>query len=367
MLERVTMPGIELPRLYIAETKADADLAMEKGVPFVRWKQGKDKLIAMLLMPTLKKLFPHIRWNQVAGIPKVRSVIVEQPGRTSSNPVTIDSSTHASTSHAGNEGYMPDHDVDVEVPVATSYREFSGGCTGDVSETKQEMDLQAYVGDLNSQVNLDVLQSLKLMPKFIGDIMDCIKTNVVAGTLWSEGYNKKRGATVGNFDRAGQLRNLIIVDISASIPVGISATMLTLVDTLRTQVQADLIITGGRSRFYAYEDELPSPQTIRNTIPRSNEAIEFCAIIRDHVAGNHYGHVISFGDWDCPANLIRWHHSHGDTDDLEFPSLSGTIVEEVHHYHTSKKQATGYARWCHELSREPVAHYDTSWCNIIER
>lgn len=354
MLERVTMPGIELPKLYIAETKNDAEVAMQKGIPFIRWRQGKDKLISMLLLPTLKKLFPYIKWNQVAGIPKIRSVIVEDYSATGViEDNVIDDDVQVSDNHTNCDSIMPTEDQDIVVPIATDYRCFTNG----PCDSHTEIDLAAYVGDMSSNVNLDVLQTLKLMPKFVGDIMDCIKSNVVAGTLWSEGYNKKRNATVGNFDRSKQLKNLIIVDVSASIPVGISATMLTLVDTLRTQVQADLIITGGQSRFYPYENELPSPQEIRNTIPRSNEGQQFYAILRDHIAGNHYGHVISFGDDDNPGWYIN-----------QTCNLGGTIVEHVHHYHTYRNnRSTGYALWCEELSNKPIVSYDTSWCNVIRK
>lgn len=373
MLERVTMPGIELPRLYIAENKADAELAMKKGVPFIRWKQGKELLISLLLMPTLKKMFPHILWDRVTEVPKSRSIIVETPsdGRTD-RTITLDKDFHAGEDHHDGGSFMPNLDEDQvyeeSAVYADDYRQFTNN--GEYCRSYEQVDLSVHIGDLSSQVNLDILQNLKLMPKFIGDIMDCIKTNVVAGTMWSEGWNKKKAAPLGNFDRTGELRNLIIVDISASIPIGISSTMLTLIDTLRTQVHADLIVTGGKSRYYPYEKELPTPQEIRNTIPRSNEAYEFCAILRDHVAGHHYGHVISFGDNDCPANWLETDVRRGKKDELgcefvEVPMLQSTIVEEVHHYHVSQLRDTGYALWTNDLPHKPKVEHDCKWCRVI--
>lgn len=365
MLERVTMPGIEFPRLYIAENREDVRLARENGVPFVRWRHGKDKLIALMLMPVLKKMFPYIDWNRVSNAPKSKSIIVERP--LSSNKefyIEIEDDFHAAKYHHSDESYIPnmkdDEVFNVDVGYSNDYREFTGD--GPTESIHEKVDLSVHVGDLSSQVNLDVLQNLKLMPKFIGDIMDCIKTNIVAGTLWNEGWNKKKGAAVGNFDRTGELRNLIIVDISGSIPIGISSTMLTLIDTLRSQVHADLIITGSKSRFYPYEGELPNPQEIRNTIFRNNEAKEFYAILRDHIAGHHYGHVISFGDDDCPANHVRFLSK----EEGQKPFMAGTIVEHVHHYHVhSCDRDTGYALWTNELANEPLKSYDTSWCSVI--
>ena len=67
MLQRVMLDGIELPRLYIAENKSDAELAMSKGIPFIRWTRGQDELIKILLRPVLEQMFPHISWNAVLG------------------------------------------------------------------------------------------------------------------------------------------------------------------------------------------------------------------------------------------------------------------------------------------------------------
>lgn len=370
MLQRITLPGIELPRLYMAENKNDAEIAREKGIPYIVWRQGKDSLLKTLLLPTLKKMFPHIKWNNMIGIPKTRSVIVNVKGNTIS-PIDEDiipddvEDWHASGDI--DSTYNEDDIVDKTVDIAENKREiYSDGRSNDPVE---ELDVYAYLGDLSSQVNLEVLQELKLMPSFIGDIMDCIKKNVIAGTLWSDGYNKKKGACVGNYDRAGQLKNLIIVDISHSIPIGIAATMLCLIDTLRTQVCADLIITGGKSRFYPYGSDLPTAQGIRNTIPRSQECVEFYAILKKHIRGNHYGHVISFGDDDCPARIARWKFTTEEADnflkDNEF--LEGTVVEEVHNYHTFKRGRTGYVEWCFHLAKTPKESFDNTWCHFISK
>lgn len=353
MLQRVTMEGIELPRLYIAEDQSDAELAMSKGIPFVKWTKGKDELIRCLLLPTLKKMFPHIKWYDIFDVRQCKSTFIKYPGTTSTNTKKIDEDFHAGTDHLGDSVDL-NRQEDFVAPLATTLNSIVG--TNNMSY--EDLPLEVYVGDMSSYVNLDVLQNLHLMPQFIGDILDCIKTNSVAPTIWSEGWNKKKAASIGNFDRASELPNLIILDVSHSIPVGISATMLMLIDTLRTQVHADVIITGSKSRFYKYGTELPTPQAIRNTIQRCNESAEFMAILRDHIAGKHYNHVISFGDNDSPSNC--------GVD--AYPPLGGTIVEEVHHYHTwCKDTITGYAVWCHELQTKPKAHYDTSWCCLIDK
>ena len=378
MIQRVMLDGIELPRLYIAEDKRDADLAMSKGIPFIRWSHGQEELIRILLRPVLERMFPHIQWNKVLGCRRRfrTEVEIHDNGGFAQD---IDDLTDKATGtydweHYDDEpgemypGLRQDEDgTFVETAsVTTGERLFDRG--GGMSECVK-MDLADYVGDMSAYVNIEVLQRLHLMPAFIGDIMDCIKLNVGRGIYWREGYNKRLGLAVGRFDAAPQLPNLVILDISASIPRGISATMISLIDTLRTQLSADLIITSNISRFYPMGTELPSPQQIRDRFGYNNESRDFFKILNDRIRGRHYGHVISFGDNDTP-NYDMFKHN---------PSLSleGTIVEHVHHYHTGvtwwqhdpddKLNRTGYAKWCHHLARQPLEDHDTSWCEVIRK
>ena len=379
MLQRLTLDGIELPRLYIAENKYDADLAMSKGIPFIRWTQGQEALIRILLRPVLERMFPHIKWNDVLG-PKQRfstKVTVyedesKQPEMTERG-IRLDErgSNEANDPTPWEAGILDEHntygiDEDgmiTEHAVACSdERVFSGSGDGGMF-VEHKLSLQDYVGDLSSCVDLNVLQRLRLMPAFLGNILDCIKLNAGSGLYWREGYNKRLGLAVGRYDASGQLPNLVILDVSGSIPRGISATMISLIDTLRTQLSADLIITSDISRFYPMGSELPNPNKIRRVFGYGNEATEFFGILENHIKGKHYGHVFSFGDNDTPDYYNR--------DRLSMPILQGTIVEHVHHYHTgtwlgnNKKGQTGYAKWCHMLAKKPLEEYDTSWCKVI--
>lgn len=329
MLTKVEIDGVNLPRLYMARTRSDVQTARENGLPFVCWSGDQNSLIKCLLRPTLEKMFPYIDWDQMFGSRDYKTTIVEVPG-----------SEDAVSNGANEDNGCAD--------IANSTRLFNNGALPEM----KTMSLQQYAKDTTSMVNLDVLQSLKLMPQFIGDILDCVKINLVAPTRWQEGYNKKLGMLAGNFNRASQLPNLIILDVSASIPRGISATMISLIDTLRTQVSADLIITGGRSYFYEAGTTLPTPQEIRDKIPLGNEREMFENIINS-LNGKHYGHVFSFGDNDSPSIPAR---------DLPV----NFKAEVVHHYHTYDEARTGYAAWISRISR-PNEEFDVSWCNIIKR
>lgn len=347
MLQRVMLDGIELPRLYIAENKADVELAMSKGIPFVRWTKGQEALIRMLLRPVLERMFPHINWNKVLG-PKPRFRTKVEMCAADDVTVTNHNDDGATDSNAYDEG---DGMMTEVADVAEGVRTFDLASS---TERMESLSIYDYVGDMSAYVNIDVLQRLRLMPAFIGDILDCVRLNVGSGMMWREGYNKRLGLAVGRYDTSGQLPNLIILDVSASIPRGISATMISLIDTLRTQLTADLIITARRSRFYAMGDELPDPDNIRRIFPLGNESAEFINILNDRIQGRHYGHVFSFGDNDSPS--------------YEHISLPDTKVEHVHHYHTwGADIKTGYAKWCHMLATQPEADFDNSWCKVIRQ
>jgi len=363
MLQRVMIDGINLPRLYIASNWQDAVYAKENGIPFIRWSRSQEELISMLLRPTLERMFPHIKWSEVLG--KRRSfrtkVNIVKPVDDIDYDVT-ETSVDDWTPAESDEEYEHDLPVDddgilfEEADIAESPRYFQNQQN---KMTKvHTIDISEYIGDMSSYVNIEILQRLRLMPAFIGNILDCVKLNVGNGFYWQEGYNKKRGLPVGRYDASRQLPNLVILDVSGSIPRGISATMISLIDTLRTQLTADLIITASISRFYKMGEELPEPQLIRSLFGLNNESYDFLRIMHKYICGKHYGHVFSFGDNDTPR-----YYGEGSF-------LAGTKVEYVHHYHTGagaswSDEVTGYGKWCNMLADKPKTEFNTEWCKVI--
>ena len=368
MLQRVKAEGLELPRLYVAETMADVAIAKEHGIPYVRWRHGMDALLKQLLRPAIEKLFPGIKWDKVLGkrTPFKSKVIIVPGGDNKCQVEIADYDAQAMlekqyehdevVDDISYEGRSYQHSRDV--PIASSSRDCVGSSFADSSNDfiADELPIEDYVGDLSASVNIEVLQKLHMLPAFLGDITDCVKLNLSQSMRWTEGYTKKLGYPLGKFNAKYPLPNLVIIAVSYSIPDGIAATMLTLADTLRSQCNAELIITSRRSGYYPIGAELPKPQTLRDYYGRSNESAEFMAILKKHIAGREFGHVISFGDNDNPGML--WQHS---------VNMAGTKVHEVHHYHTSYYSQTGYARWVDECCANVVEHIDTSWCSIMDK
>ena len=377
MLQRISIDGIEFPRLYIAENNSDVALAREAGIPYVRWKWGQEELIKQLLRPVIEKMFPGIDWNKVLGKRKpVRSQVIKVSGHHAEEPsdiADVDSEAMLKAQH-DYDGYVDtlDHewqepDENGEYTRLVDIAEEPRDCVGGTLEPNYEdfhidrMSIQQYVGDLSSSVDIDALQKLGMLPKFVGDVTDCIKHNISQSMRWTEGYTKKLGYPLGKFNCKAELPNLVIIDVSYSIPDGIAATMLTLADTLRSQCNAELIITSARSGYYPAGAELPKPQTLRDYYGRSNESVEFWGIIEKYIAGREFGHVISFGDNDNPG----W--CSPDETTSQGHDIMSTKVHAVHHYHTWKYGTeTGYARWVRECCPNVEQNFDTDWCHVMK-
>lgn len=386
MLQRVAIEGIQLPRLYIAENQADVDTARANGIPYVKWKHGQEQLVKQLLRPALEQLFPGIKWNKVLGKRKpIRSEVVLCEGNIHDDEIEVTDHDNAAMLKAqhdfddvvdtlDHDWQEPNEDGEYtrEVPIAIERRD----CVADYSYAGYEyafeedrMSIEQYVGDLSSCVNIDVLQKLGLLPQFVGDVANCIKKNLSQSMQWTEGYTKKLGYPLGKFNTRNPLPNLLIIDVSASIPDGIASTMISLADTLRSQLNAELIITSRRSGYYACGDELPKPQTIRDYYGRSNESAEFFSILEKHIAGREFGHVISFGDNDCPCSIHKAHDWHTNKD--VSAAMMNTKVHMVHHYHTGgswvdNDAPTGYAKWVTECCPSADQVFDQSWCKVMK-
>ena len=374
MIQRVKIGGIQMPRLYLCKTASDCRLAKENGLPYVRWRGSMDDFVKSLLRPAIEKLFPGINWDKVLGKRKaIRSMVTVAPRvvceDVSPGLADYDANEMLEAQHKYDDiehEYDAEPDENGEYTRSVDIAEGQRDCQQDLSYrgydsfTEDRLSVYDYVGDISSQVDIEVLKQLKLLPEFVGEITDIIRKNLSASMYWTEGYNKKLGATLGNFKHRTTLPNLLIIDISWSIPDGIAATMLMLADTLRTECNAELIITSARSGYYPLGAELPKPQTLRNYYGRSNESAEFMAILDKYVAGREWGHVISFGDNDNPGMFYYYSAD-------ERPDMSGTVVHEVHHFHTGSLRQTGYARWVKEVCPDAEQHYDTSWCKVVKK
>lgn len=353
-----------MPDIYVCEDVTETRLARIHGIPYIVRPKGvsDETLIFIILKNSLSKMFPNIDWKQFAkgkytGFDTRIRVVSKQQ-----NESIVKKTTET---HDGIE--------DGKADIASGER-ISGN--GWLSSGVQYTNLDRWLGDKNSSVNLDVLMDLEMMPAFCLDITKAIRKNLI-GYDWADGYNKKLDMCSGTYSVGYELKNLLIIDVSHSIPRGISSTMLTLAETLKDRLNADLIVTGASSMMWRAEDDLPSPQWIRNHIGLSNETFMFTEILM-RLAGEEYANVIGFGDWDTPSALYI-------SDQFKAKNLPRIKVHNIYSFHTAGHKPgdepndndnmgslnlIGYLKWTKleevcELDEDHNIWKDTEWCNLI--
>lgn len=369
-MHRLQVAGLPLPEIYICRNKVDAAIAKNAGLPYIMTKMEDLDIVKVILYRILKDRFPRIKWRKVLGQRACTRLNVVVPGsRIQETEVTKDpiDNNAAEKAEVKDTKDIEDTEEDTETEdpiderhemscIASDYREFDGrGVEGE----GRIMRVDDYCFDEASHVNIETLQSLGMLPKFMDDAADAIRINLENSMRWRECWNKRLEAAVGNVDYATSAANLIILDISGSIPEGISATMLQLIGTLRNQAEAELIVTGSISMYWGRDDDLPDPEWIRRQIGYGNECEDFLDILEKHIAGRHFGNVISFGDNDCP------YYRFGSQYNPQTYALPGTVVDRVLHYHTVDKRETGYARWVSFFCPDAEQVFDTSWCEVM--
>jgi len=327
-MERLRIDGIDLPRIYVCSTRLDVERCRSAGIPYIAWRGSHLTLVKHMLLPALQRQFPSIKWEKVLGI-----------GRRGGDRLQVVDVAGGQAEPTGGDGDSMTADS------ATSERTFGGDGAQGLQHTSAK--LVDYVCADDIHVDMDVLQRLGLLPDFMDDIATCIRRNLT-GYAWRECYNKRLGACVGDYNVGNAKGNLMILDISGSIPRGVSSTMLALIDTLRGNADADLIVTAGISTWWPAGCELPSPERLRQDHPLGNESEMFRNLVREHVAGRGWGNVICFGDFDRPRAFLP-------------AELKGCTVDALWGYHTRCDSVPGYAEWAEGIAKE--THLDHAWVN----
>lgn len=344
MLSKLTVGSTDLG-IWIAKDQQDIQEAEAAYLPYVVWPHEDLLLLQLVMYKHIKKIVPGLKLQNEYKLKNCQSTIKQlivanehceqHSGEFNESKRYIDSVKRSSTMSGAKRTYHID---------GNKYKGIG-----------EHISLADYVDGQSIEVNIEVLRELNMLPPFMSDLMDSIERRYDNYT-YVDGYNKKLGAAIGTWDGVSPKSNLIILDVSASIPQGISATMLTLIDTLRTQLDAELIITGATSYYFGKNDVLPTPQELRNKIAPSNEASMFIGILRNHIFNREWGHIYSFGDCDTPA--------YGKYD----IGYTNTTVEYVHHFHTYKPLKTGYATWTEleGVCSAKKVEISTSWVDWID-
>lgn len=197
-----------------------------------------------------------------------------------------------------------------------------------------------FIEDISYQVDIEVLKNLKVIPTWFSEkIEDAIKSNILNSITWNPGfYNKKLGDVSGAISLSKQDKNLIIIDISASIPKSIAKACLLLSKTMATQFYADLLITGARSGLFDYSevDGLDVDQ-IYTDYGQNNECKDFRTIVSE---SRTYDNVIIFGDNHTPLDSWGGEKSISKKQAFEICKYK---VNKIYSFHTTNfNKLAGY-------------------------
>lgn len=209
-------------------------------------------------------------------------------------------------------------------------------------------------------VDIEVLKNLEILPHFYEDLEKALERNIQGGYEFNPSlFNKRLGIAVGETQVSNVKTNLIVMDVSGSIPVSIAQTNLSLAKTMCAQLNADLLITGRISTLFEYDDiDSMDINEIYRTHGRNNDQVYFKKIVsKDY---RKYGTVIVFGDDHHPGQ--GWDGGVRITDD-EGKKLCKWEVDKIISFHThSDCDLAGYAKWfnCNDIT------YMENWVTYFE-
>lgn len=208
--------------------------------------------------------------------------------------------------------------------------------------------LSDFVKDNAAYVNIEKLKELKVFPLWLDKIEEAISTNIHNFAVFNSNmYNKKLEGMYGGMELKSPSRNLIIIDISGSIPKAVSSTTLTLAKQLSESFYADLLITGSKSTLYKYEElYLLNIETIYKENGMDNDQTYFKNLLSSEE--KEYKTVIAFGDNHSPGQ--KWSNSYNKhTQNItkkEGQALCKWKVDKIISFHTNNsKELVGYAEW----------------------
>ena len=311
-MELLQSKKMNIPLVYLVEN--DKELStIPLGVPFIRAsKKDYNEIVKMLEFQILLKS------ALATGLPFNWEEILKDNGY---------EDLYKATAYSQSCVYIND---DSSITVDTTIEKVTPSST-----------ITEFIADISYQVDIEVLKELKVIPTwFSSKIEDAIKSNILSSITWNPVlYNKKLDNTSGSITLSTPDRNLIIIDISGSIPKSIAKACLLLSKTMVTQFFADLIITGTRSGLFDYTevDNLDIDQ-VYTDYGQNNECKDFRAIVSQH---RNYDNVIVFGDFDTP--LDDWKKEKAISKKQAY-EICNFKVNKIYSFHTTSNDTlAGYA------------------------
>lgn len=317
MIKLLQSQKIKIPMVYLIENDKDLE-ELPFGIPFIKSK-----------MTNYKQCVQMLEWD-----------ILYKSALETGLPFNWHSLLEAN-------GYNPR-----SFTIAHSVRsdlELDGDLTGYKAEidTIEEIDSSEFLNDADYKVDIEVLRDLNLLPTWMESIEDSVKENISNAMVFNPMlYTKKLGLPLGDFEYGKLEKNVIIIDISGSIPRNVSKTTLILAKTFAEQFYADLLITGSKSTLYDYSevDSLDVDQ-IYSENGMDNDQVWFKELLQQP---RTYKSVIVFGDEHDPGRAWSNQYNKG-TQNISLKQgieLCKWKVAEIISFHTtSDTRIAGYGLW----------------------
>jgi len=211
-----------------------------------------------------------------------------------------------------------------------------------------------FIRDSAVYVDIAKLKELNVFPIWLDTIEKSIETNIHNFAVFNNNiYNKKLEGMYGGLELNSPSKNLIIIDISGSIPRGVSSTCLTLSKNLADSFYADLLITGSISILYQYEEIYKLDIETIYEMGQNNDQIHFEKLLKEH---RKYKTCICFGDNDSPG--YNWNGKGRTISDREGKEICKWEVDKLISFHTKGIDSlAAYGRWFSPLEVERVKNW----------
>ena len=222
--------------------------------------------------------------------------------------------------------------------------------------------LQDYIKDSSCYVDVTKFKELKVFPVWLDKIEEAVHTNIHNFAAFNPNmYNKKLDGMYGGLELASPNRNLIVIDISASIPKAVGATCLSLCKNLAESFYCDVLITGIESVLFEYErlDEL-DVETAYDLYGNGNECIMFRELVTTET--KHYKTAIVFGDNHSPCDT--WGNCRVSLSRKDAQKLCKWEVDKLISFHThGDDYIAGYADFFFPKETEKIK----DWVKYLDK
>jgi hypothetical protein len=259
-------------------------------------------------------------------------------------------------------GYEGLEDLPYHHPI---YMEYTSEGIGEDVELKDLKSLKghsakfkSFIKDSSVYVDVAKLKHLNVFPVWLESIEKAVHTNIHNFAVYNNNmYNKKLEGMYGSLDLVSPDKNLIIIDISGSIPRGVSSTCLALAKNLASSFYADILITGSKSTVYPYEllTEL-NIDTIYDENGMDNDQAWFKKLVTTDE--RTYKTAIVFGDNHSPC--YSWSNDYNTGTRCisreDGKKLCKWKIDKLISFHTDGTSNTaGYADWFEPKEVEKIA------------